>query len=430
MTKKYNPFKPNHPVYTGMFVGRMGEIERIDKILFQTKNSNPTNILIIGERGIGKSSLLLLTKYFSCGVVSFEQDKYNFLTVNLSIDEKTTLMDLARKIKLGLERELKANQKLLTAIQGVWGFFQRIETSAIKVREANKDETPTEFVDNLIYSLVDSVKTITSKDESIVDLHCRKDGLVILIDEADKASDALGLGSFLKALCEKLVSENCNQVLIVLAGLPRLRDVLFKSHNSSLRLFEELELSPLSPAEVKEVVSRGLKEANEKNQIVTLIDNAALELIVGFSEGYPHFVQQIAYSTFDIDNDNSINVEDVKAAMFMPGGAIDLIGDRYYKELYYNQIQEAAYRKILQIMATKWNEWITKKEIKQNFQGSANTLDNGLQTLIKRNIILKKQGERGVYRLQWASFAFWIKNFTRMEQLATSDTQPTPNQSS
>lgn len=88
MAKKYNPFRPNHPVFPGMFVGRMGEINRISQILFQTKNGNPTNILLIGERGIGKSSLLLHTKSFAIGELWLDDNKYNFLTVDFAIDEK------------------------------------------------------------------------------------------------------------------------------------------------------------------------------------------------------------------------------------------------------------------------------------------------------------------------------------------------------
>jgi len=379
MAKKYNPFRPNHPVYPGMFVGRMDEIKRIDKILFQTKNGNPTNILFIGERGIGKSSLLLHTKSFASGELSFDEHGHDFLTIDFSIDEKTTLIDLARKIKIGLERDLEANETLLSAIKGIWGFVQRVETNIIKVRESGKSDTVTEYIDEFIFSLADTVKTITSKDEKVIDLHCRKDGLVILIDEADKASDELGLGSFLKLLSEKLVSEGCNEVLIAIAGLPRVRDVLQKSHGSALRLFEEFVVPPLSSLEVKEVISRGLKSAAEKNQIETKIDEPALDLIVVYSEGYPHFVQQIGYSTFDIDEDNNISDTDVKNAMFMAHGALDLIGNRYYKELYYKRIEESAYRKILQIMATKWNGWITKAEIKKHFGGTATKLDNSLR---------------------------------------------------
>lgn len=423
MTNKFNPFRPNQPVYTGMFVGRMGEIKRIDEILFQAKNSNPTNILIIGERGIGKSSLLLVTRDFASGVLSLEKEKYNFLTVDLIIDEKTTMIDLARKIKACLDRELKANEKALGTIQGIWEFFQRVEAGGVRLRAPDKEESPDEFIDNVIFSLVDTVKILTSKDVSVIDLHCRKDGLVILIDEADKASDELNLGVFLKMLSEKLVSEGCNQVLIVLAGLPRLHDVLCKSHGSSLRIFEELELSTLSHKEVKEVVHRGLKESYEINQIEVKIEEPALDLIVGFSEGYPHFVQQIGYSAFYVDADNDITVDDVNRSFFMRKGALDLIGNRYYKDLYYNKIHEEAYRKILQIMTTKWNDWITKAEIKKQYSGSTSQLNSGLEALRKRNIILTMKGTKGVYRLQWESFAFWISNFTKMEQAATNGQQ-------
>ena len=59
---KINPFKPNYPVQPGMFIGRIKEVERLESQLFQTKAGQPTNFLITGERGIGKSSLLLYKK--------------------------------------------------------------------------------------------------------------------------------------------------------------------------------------------------------------------------------------------------------------------------------------------------------------------------------------------------------------------------------
>lgn len=60
-------------------------------------------------------------------------------------------------------------------------------------------------------------------------------------------------------------------------------------------------------------------------------------------------------------------------------------------------------------MSNEWNGWITKTEIRKQFKGADKTLDNGLHALKMRNIILHEEGSRGRYRLQWASFAFWIK---------------------
>ena len=45
-----------------MFTGRLVELHTIEQSLFQAKNGNPQHFLIEGERGIGKSSLLLLAE--------------------------------------------------------------------------------------------------------------------------------------------------------------------------------------------------------------------------------------------------------------------------------------------------------------------------------------------------------------------------------
>ena len=261
------------------------------------------------------------------------------------------------------------------------------------------------------------MKAIT-EDTAITELklHKKKDGVVILLDEVDHASQNLNLGLFLKNLSETLVRENANKVLFILAGLPKARDILRSSHESSLRLFEEFKLTPLSRKEVDQVVKKGLEEANKHNSQTT-VENEALEYIYLYSEGYPHFVQQIGYSAFMGDTDNNIDKSDVQDAMFVKNGALDLIGDRYYKDMYYSKIKKDSYRQILNIMARKSNDWVSKKEIEKQFKGKETTLKNGIKALRDRNIILSKPGSRGFYRLQWIGFAVWIsKNNSRSEQ--------------
>lgn len=260
---------------------------------------------------------------------------------------------------------------------------------------------------------------MTSEESAISKLGLMrpKDGLVIFIDEADNAPGELDLGSLVKQLSEKLVAEGCNNVLIVIAGLPGIRRVLRESHGSALRLFEELELSPLSHDDVKRVIRQGLQEANEKNSEPVQIQHDALDLIVAFSEGYPHFVQQFGYSSYAIDSDNLIDTTDVETAAFSRGGAFDLIGDRYYKDMYFNKIKRDSYRQVLKIMSGKWNEWISKAEIRAHFKGKDTILNNALKALADRNVILRKLGTRGEYRLQWKGFALWIKVFAeRLEK--------------
>jgi Cdc6-like AAA superfamily ATPase len=69
---KFNPFVPNGIAFPVMFTGRHDEICAIEQALFQAKNSNPQHILISGERGIGKSSLLYYADLIANGEIDVE----------------------------------------------------------------------------------------------------------------------------------------------------------------------------------------------------------------------------------------------------------------------------------------------------------------------------------------------------------------------
>jgi len=416
MAKKYNPFRPNSPVFAGVFVGRIHEIERLDNLLFQTQMGNPSHVLIHGERGIGKTSLLLVANHFAKGTAQWGEEKYSFLTVQANIRPETTMIDLARKLSTQIKRALSQTEQGVAFIKKTWEFITRFESDLIRYNSQREILSEEEILDNTIYSIVATVNTITEDTTmSGLGLREKKDGIVILLDEVDHASPNLDLGVFLKNLTEVLVQENANKVLLILAGLPKTRDILRSSHESSLRLFEEFKLSPLSHEEVKSMIKAGLKEAKKHGSSTTVTDEA-LESICLYSEGYPHFVQQIGYSSFATDTDNNIDKNDVEQGMFTKNGAFDLIGDRYYKDMYYEKIKIDSYRQILNIMAQKFNNWVSRKEIEEQFRGKKSTLTNGIKALRDRNIILSKPGSRGSYRLQWIGFAIWIRAINKRKE--------------
>ena len=398
-----------------MFVGRESEISRIDEAFFHTKMGNSSRIMIIGERGIGKSSLLLYANYLAESKIHTEKGKYDFLTLNIRVDKNTSLTNLISKIEKVLFRKLRHSEKTLTCLKKSWAFLQRVEIQGVKIRSGDQ-VSDSELIDNCIYSLVDTIKSITDESTDLFDLHCKKDGIILLIDEADNASPELNLGTFLKSLAETMIAEDCHNFGIIVAGLPNLRDVLRSSHESSLRLFEELELSPLSEKEVETVILHGLQEASIRNEEKHTTTPEALKRVFSYSEGYPHFVQQIGSSAFLYSKDTTISAEDVQAGMFMKNGALDLIGGRYYSKYFYSQIKEDAYRDILLVMSDKWNQWITRGEIKEKFNSKDSTLNNGLKALCDRHIIIRHPSLRGRYRLQWVSFALWIKMTTAREE--------------
>ena len=126
--KKINPFKPHSPVPTAMFAGRLNEIYTFETALFQTKSGNPSNLLITGERGIGKSSLLALFKPLANGEIkSPDYEKFNFITLNSVISSGTNLVTFIKLIQRSLKRELDKDETFRKIMGNTWDFVQRIK---------------------------------------------------------------------------------------------------------------------------------------------------------------------------------------------------------------------------------------------------------------------------------------------------------------
>ena len=158
---RYNPFKPNSPIFSGMFAGRTKEISRIDEILYQTKLGNPSHILITGIRGIGKSSLLLVANHFAKGLLTWKDAKYNFLTVQISISNELALIDVIRKINMSMKRELEVYEPGKALFEKFWKVIQKVEIGGLKYRTEKQDLKDYELIDEFSFFISDTVKSIT-----------------------------------------------------------------------------------------------------------------------------------------------------------------------------------------------------------------------------------------------------------------------------
>lgn len=406
--RKINPFKPNSPVSTGMFAGRLNEISLLERALYQTKNGLPCHALVTGERGIGKSSLMMILKDFASGrFETFEHGKFNFLTISGMISDKTDLVTLIKLIERNVLRELGKTESIRKYLSATWEFAKRIKIMDSGIDKGEDIVDPDIMIDEFGYSIARTCMRISNPEKG----EERKDGILFILDEADNACDNLRLGYFFKVVTELLQQHDCHNVMFVVVGLPNISDKLLSSHESSLRVFNQIKIKELNPADRKRVVELGMEEANRLNSETTLITEDAKNHISTLSEGYPHFIQQFSYSAFESNTDGEISSDDVLNGAFEPGGAIDSIGARYYAADFHSKIKSDEYRQVLSIMAESMNSWIKKSEIREKFTGTDQTLTDALSALTKRKIILKNSSARGEYRLQQKGFAIWIKLF-------------------
>jgi hypothetical protein len=405
---RINPFKPNSPVPTAMFAGRYDEILDLEKGLFQTKNGQPSNFMITGDRGIGKSSLLLyLSQVSHSRIPSLEHGSFDFVSINISISDKLDIVTLIKLIERNISRELGKIETVRSFLKDTWAFAQRLHVMDSGISAAEQDSEVELQLDDLSYSLAETCKRVTNPERG----EKNKDGILFLFDECDNATPLLRIGYFFKTITEALQRHGCDNIMFIIAGLPDTPEKLSKSHQSSVRVFTHMKIKELCGDDRKYVVNRGLAEGNKINSEKVTIMQTALELISVLSEGYPHFIQQFSYSAFESSTDGEISDDDVLDAAFKPGGAIDAIGSRYYENSFYDRIKSDEYRQVLTIMAEKMNAWTTKSEIRAKFSGDETTLSNALQALTTRKIILRNPAKNGEYRLQQRGFAFWIRLF-------------------
>jgi hypothetical protein len=406
---RFNPFRPGGIVAPGMFAGRGDELIALERVLFQTKNENPHHFLIHGERGIGKSSLFFYLQGVAKGeMTSLEDEGFRFLVLSIELEPTNSYSDIIRKIGSELERAVRSYQPAKRLVRDAWDFLKGWEIMGVKYKANDRSVEPHELVEELSHSV----------DRTISNLADAIDGILVLIDEADKPPSEAHLGEFVKVFTERLTKRGCNKVTLGLAGLPALIQKLRRSHESSPRIFDIFTLEPLSPNERVGVIRLGLAAAKEKNGYEVSVTEEAERWISVFSEGYPHFIQQFAHCAFTADSDNEIDIHDVWKGAFGENGAFQQLGLKYYHDLYFEQINSDEYRKVLRAMSDHFDDWVSKAQIRAASGLKESTLANAIAALKKRNIIIAHDGRKAMYRLPTKSFAVWIKSYTEASSQA------------
>lgn len=401
---QYNPFQPGRIVTPSMFAGRVDELVALEKALFQTKNGNPSHFLIHGERGIGKSSLLLYLDHLANGSkISVSQQTYSFVTATIELESNNTYLDIVQKIGGELSRSMNRNTSLKSLLKKGWEFLTRWEVLGVKYDRTESSPEPSQVFEDLCNTVLESSNRLKSKF----------DGILLLIDECDKPQVEAHLGEFTKIFTERLSRHGATNVLLGLSGISTVVEKLRKSHESSLRVFQQIELKPLSIDEASAIVRKGIEDANQKNLHAVSIEPAVVSWIADRgSQGYPHFIQEYSHAAFDANIDGIIDMNDLHKGVYRENGALAQLGKKYFESMYLDKIGSDDYRKVLRVMSSHLDDFVLKSELRKETKLKESTLNNALSALKERNIIIPKQGVKGSYRLPSKSFAIWIQTFT------------------
>lgn len=293
--KYANPYTPGAGFMPGYLAGRTAILEEADKYLKTLALGYPQqSVIYYGLRGVGKTVVL--------NAIEKEIDDSSILMEHIEIAEKRNftqqIVNASKKFihKMSVKETVR---DIATKVQGILKAFSVTynPNEQTFTLSANDDEYIT--TGDLSVDMTDLFVSMGKLAE--------KTGYAIcfLVDEIQYMKEEEA-----EALVNAI--HRCNQlrlpIMIFGAGLPKILKMLGEIKSYSERLFKFVEIDALNEEESREAI---IKPAEPMG--VSYTDNAINE-IVTITQGYPHFIQEMCSSAWEVAESNTIDKCDIEKA--------------------------------------------------------------------------------------------------------------------
>ena len=374
---KNNPFRKRTGILPSYFTGRENELNELKKIYNSTKMGVPGHLILYGPKGIGKTSLLLkfqerITNLDGVYSVRIPLIEGNFEDIySLIIEKCSDTLDI-----------------------NIGHFWEKISSLGINIpfiggvsvsREIPKTSPAVAFekILNVIYDELDSDNPV----------------LILLFDDLQRIMGNDETMKILGILQNALVELNLKgkNIMFVATGSEDIFNKIQDKLDSAVRIFEPYLIGPLSYGEVCDAINIPAEEQS------VAFEEDVLKEIYELSNGIPYYMQILAYSCFEENNDDDkvTMVEFEKASVY----ALNILAQREFKSLFSKSTTEE--RKILCLMAESEETILSYSYIKEN--ANLNSEPSALlKNLVNKNMIIKPS--RGKYKLKNNLFKLYLQN--------------------
>ena len=374
---KNNPFRKRTGILPSYFTGRENELNELKKIYNSTKMGVPGHLILYGPKGIGKTSLLLkfqerITNLDGVYSVRIPLIEGNFEDIySLIIEKCSDTLDI-----------------------NIGRFWEKISSLGINIpfiggvsvsREIPKTSPAVAFekILNVIYDELGADNPV----------------LILLFDDLQRIMGNDETMKILSILQNALVELNLKgkNIMFVATGSEDIFNKIQDKLDSAVRIFEPYLIGPLSYGEVCDAINIPAEEQN------VAFEENVLKEIYELSNGIPYYMQILAYSCFEENNDDDkvTMVEFEKASVY----ALNILAQREFKSLFSKSTTEE--RKILCLMAESDKTILSYSHIKEN--ANLNSEPSALlKNLVNKNMIIKPS--RGKYKLKNNLFKLYLQN--------------------
>ncbi|QSW89601.1 ATP-binding protein [Flavobacterium endoglycinae] len=254
-----------------------------------------SNIAIVGNRGIGKSSL-------ARQIINISQGDNRLLDkLGIYSDEKLDYLSIYYACGNSITNTQELLERLLTTRECFLEWIYEIPTATKELDKLNgnlnigiasvggdvsSERTTTSTIQK------HSIETIFHNVISdLLKAKVAKNGVLIVIDEFDQIKDISGFASFLKSL-----ATNTPGLKFCIVGVAQDIQNLMKEHESSDRLFagSVINLPVMGKTELRQIIITG---ENSINNLITFSESAK-DKIIDLSQGHPYIVHLIGKQAF------------------------------------------------------------------------------------------------------------------------------------
>ncbi len=375
ISKGKSPFYPGQPVPTEFFIGRINEVHRIARTIGQVELGKPQAIFLTGEYGIGKSSLAGFMRYYA-------ERNNNILGLHILLGGVESLEDVAAKT---VEIVIRTQSYGLTITEKLRNFLSKYigkqDLLGFSINfESLKADSP-----NISHGYLPFLRELLNRlnDDGIK-------GVMLILDEINGISKNPQFAHFIKTLVdENALSPDPLPLMLLLCGVEERRKDMIQHHQPIERIFDIVEISPMSKNEMEDFFNKTFSSVNMK------VEPDAMSILCNYSAGFPKIMHMIGDVVFWIDKDNIVSADDAINGVLI---AADEVGKKFVDQQVYKALRSKDYHSILAKLG--------KGDIDLSFQKSA--IEEGLSDIEKRKFnnflqrmkklkVLKSGDERGEY---------------------------------
>ncbi len=388
--KESSPFTPGNPVPIELFVGRGEQINEARQYINQSIYGRLENIFLVGERGIGKSSLASFLRFLTT--------KDNFLSVYVSSGGITDVEELVRRILeqilTEIYRESDMKDKLASLFKKKVGYIQQVGILGISI-SFNPPKSDLEY---MVKNFPDTIKELWEKIKD------KKKAIFIVLDDINGLSRNQRFADWYKSFVDNVSIRYPGQlpVVILVIGLPEIRDSMVRGQPSLMRVFRVIRIDRLTDSEVEEFFKIAFKSIGMK------VEKKAMETMVMFSSGLPILMHEIGDAIFWQATDEIVDEKEALNGIYE---AADRVGKKYLDPKVYSAIRSKRYRSILRKLG-KRPLFVSFKKSDIESKLNANekkVFTNFLRKMRELGVIIPDKEEgRGSYRFANMLYPIYI----------------------